>query len=124
MKQIGTVSAIAILTVATSMTITNPTQEDYDQYARDQLAEYLKENVCNDVPEELGEFGKRQCRTLVDTGRIPIQQLVAANTERENYFLFSIYRTKFSDLPFLPTYYFETVGVLQQFVVYQAEEQR
>jgi hypothetical protein len=105
-----------------ALAVTNPGQEAYEDYAQTRLAAYLKEDVCTQTPQEFGEFLKRQCQVLVDTGRPQMQQLIRQTTVRQNFVFFSIYRTNLDVVPVLPAYHFETVGGLSYFFTYQAEE--
>lgn len=104
------------------MVVTNPGQATYEDYAVEQLSKYLKEEVCPQAPEALGSFLRRQCTILVDTGRPQIKQVVAQSTKRENFLLFSIYRTDLDVGTLIPAYSFETVGICQQFYLYKADE--
>lgn len=105
-----------------AMAITNPGRNAYEAYAVEQLTNYLEREACTQAPQELGGLLQRLCSSLVRTGQPQLQQLVAQNTERQNYFLFSIYRTDLSVASFLPRYHFETVGAFQNFYTYEVEE--
>ncbi|NEN96533.1 MAG: DUF4359 domain-containing protein [Moorea sp. SIO1F2] len=113
---------IVLAVVGGSMVVTNPGQATYEDYAVEQLSKYLKEEVCPQAPETLGSFLRRQCTILVDTGRPQIKQVVAQTTKRENFLLFSIYRTDLDVSTLIPSYSFETVGICQQFYLYKADE--
>ena len=133
MKLLNLVTAIGgigLIGLGALMALTNPSRDAYEQYAVERLATYLKEDVCTKAPDNLGilgqnpEFLQRQCKFLVDTGKPQIRQIIAKNTERQNLVLFSVYRTDLNISPLLPAYHFETVGVLQQFYIYQAQEHK
>ncbi|HBB33736.1 MAG TPA: hypothetical protein DDZ80_01230 [Cyanobacteria bacterium UBA8803] len=121
-------AGVLLVGLGVSMALTNPGQDAYEQYAVEKLSTYLKDEVCSQAPTNLEflqqnpEFLKRQCQTLVDTGRPQIQQLISQSTERQNWVVFSIYRTDLSMKPLLPGYHFETVGLLQNFYTYQANK--
>ena len=116
------VSGIALAGLGGAMAITNPGQKAYEQYATEQLTGYLKEKCTQEVPQELGGVLQRHCKSLVDTGRPQLQRLISHKTERHNFVFFSIYRTKLSIAGLLPGYQFETIGVFQNFYLYDAEE--
>ena len=116
------VGIIALVGFGGAMTITNPGQKAYEQYAMKRLTSYLKENVCTQTPEGLGKLLENQCSTLVDLGRPQIQNLIASRTQRQNFLLFSIYSTELSVPAPLPSYRFEAVGAFQKFYIYEAEE--
>ena len=110
-----------------SMTLTNPGSEAYEKYATEKLSIYLKENVCNNPPKELPkgfgieEFWKKQCPSLVKISQPQIKGIIGKTTERKNFFVFSIYSTELSLHSRLPSYHFETLGIFQNFYIYQAE---
>lgn len=121
-SQLWVVGGVALAGLGVAMTVTNPNQEAYEDYAQTQLTAYLKDNVCTEAAQEFGEFLRGQCGALVDAGRPQIEQLIRKTTVRQNYLVFSIYRTDFDFAPILPAYHFETVGVLSRFLTYEAEE--
>ncbi|WP_315889713.1 DUF4359 domain-containing protein [Kovacikia minuta] len=77
-------------------------------------------------------IGVAQCKSLLASNKSEIRKLIANGTYRQDYVFFSIYKTDLipgSVLPsvvasLLPSYHFETVGIFQQFFVYQKKEQR
>ncbi len=116
----------AIALIGTGLAVTNPGPTAYEDFAVQELSRYLQANICQELPPELRQFSE-QCRslgaTLLDTARPQLQNLIAQSTRRENYLLFSIYRTDFSAPPLPRGYEFETVGVFGQFYIYQMVEQ-
>ena len=110
-----TVGGFVLAGLGLSMVLTNPGQKDYEEYATEELTTYLKEEVCTQVPSFLGDFLQQQCKSVVDTGRPQIQQIITETTERQNFVVFSIYRTHLSIDSHLPSYEFETVGIFQNF---------
>ncbi|MDY7014270.1 MAG: DUF4359 domain-containing protein [Cyanobacteriota bacterium] len=116
---------ITLVGLAAGMAITNPSSSDYESFATEHLTQYLKDNACQKLPSELGGVGQQWCQalgnTVVDTGRPQLQQLIANQTQRSNFILFSVYRTRLALGPF-PPYEFETLGILQQFYTYRTEE--
>lgn len=122
---LAVLGGLALVGLGTAMAVTNPNQEAYDEYAVEQLSTYLKEEACSQAPKlpQVEEFLLRQCKSLVDTARPQIKQILSQKTQRQNLVLFSIYRTDLNISPALPAYHFETVGVFQKFYIYQVEEQ-
>ncbi|MEB3309005.1 MAG: DUF4359 domain-containing protein [Snowella sp.] len=104
------------------MAITNPCQQDYEVYATDALSFYLKDKICPQAGQSLGGFVQSYCKTLVDTGRPQIKQIIATTTTRQNFLIFSIYETQLSMPSPVPSYQFQTVGVMQNFYTYQADK--
>ena len=121
---VATIGGTALVGLGVSMALTNPSQDTYEAYAVEQLTTYLKDEGCKQAPKAFGgDFLQRQCKSLVDTGRPQIEQIISQTTQRQNFVLFSIYRTNLEIGPILPVYQFETVGVFENFYVYQAQEQ-
>lgn len=105
-----------------ALALTNPAPKDYERFASTELNLYLKENFCKQASEDLGNFAKRLCPSVVDTIRPQLQQIVKRNTKRQNFILFSIYSTDLSLPSPLPGYYFETLGAFNNFYTYNVEK--
>lgn len=99
------------------LVITNPGQGNYEQYASEKLNSYLKEDVCPEIAQQL----RNPCRILVDFARPKLDLAIAAQTQRQNFLLFSIYQTELSIPSALPDYHFETLGIFDRFYTYCAE---
>ena len=117
-------SAVIVAGLGISMIVTNPGHQAYEEYASEQLNLYLKENYCTKVDQQkgLGRFLQGSCQNLVDSIRPQLQELVTENTTRQNYFLFSIYRTELALPSPLPDYNFATLGIFQKLYLYEAEK--
>lgn len=124
LQVIVAIVGITVTGMGAVMAITNPGQIDYEQYAAEELSSYLKENVCNQTQgqQEVKNLVRGYCKTLVDTGRPQIQDIIALTTKRQNFLLFSIYQTELSFPSPVPSYQFGTIGVLQNFYTYEAQE--
>ncbi|MBP0001392.1 MAG: DUF4359 domain-containing protein [Cyanobacteria bacterium SID2] len=112
-------AGIAILGLGAVMALTNPGESAYENYAEDRLSTYLKEDVCS-------EAGLLQdpCESLVESSQAELQNLIASNTERQNFLLFSIYRTELSvPIPGVPAIKAQTLGVLTRFHTYELQEE-
>ena len=122
----ATTTSLVLGVVGVGLAITNPGPTIYQDYATEQLLIYLQENLCTSLPAQLQQFSE-QCRThgstLINTARPQLRSLLEQNTKRENYLFFSIYRTHFSLPPAVPAYEFETLGIFNQFYIYQAQQQ-
>ena len=121
MASIGALGLTTVLGVA--MANTNPNQAEYEDYAVQRLTEYLKSDVCNKTTKFLERLINYNCDKLVDSANPQIRQLLSATTERQDFFLFSIYRTELKISDFIPSYKFETVGAFNNFYTYTAQEQ-
>jgi hypothetical protein len=116
---------MALLGLGGAMALTNPTQAGYEAYATAKLTEYLSQNTC----AEAGML-KDGCNQLIRENQSEIKEIIAANTQRENFLFLSRYSTELSvsELlpPFLsglvPSYHFETVGIFNGFHVVEAKK--
>lgn len=125
MKHVKTITFISVAVVGglgAVMAIANPSQSAYEEYAARRLTAYVKEEVCNKAPKVFGDFLRRNCTSLVGSSHPAVQRVIATNTQRQNFIFFSIYRTDFSVSPVIPSYHFETIGAMQNFYTYTAEE--
>jgi hypothetical protein len=121
----------AIAGVGVAMAVTNPGQTAYDEFATQRLTEYLNESVCAKAPNLLGNVLQEQCLTLLQDNQAKITELISTNTERENFYIFSIYKTDLSAKELIPpvlsssvpAYHFETVGLFGKFQIYKVEKQ-
>ncbi|QFS42980.1 DUF4359 domain-containing protein [Nostoc sphaeroides] len=117
----GAAAGLAALGVA--MAKTNPSQVEYEEYAVQRLTEYLKSDVCKKTTNLIENLIRFNCDKLVDSANPQIQEILSRTTERQNYLIFSIYRTDLKINSWIPSYKFETVGAFDQFYTYTAEKQ-
>ena len=122
--QFGLIAA-ATLTVAGSLAWFNPDQQAFESYARQQLSSYLQDNLCEDIVSPLGKFIDLPCEELVIENQDLLNGLIQDRTQRDNYLLFSIYRTSLM-LPFggiLPGYEVTTLGIGGRFYIIHISQQ-
>ncbi|MCD8488262.1 DUF4359 domain-containing protein [Kamptonema cortianum] len=103
------------------MVATNPSPRAYEEYAALELSRYAKTNLCTQQ-NPFGSFLQGQCIQLVDAAQPQVRSLVAQTTQRKNLGVLSIYRTELSVISLLPSYEFETVGVLNNFYTFKAQK--
>lgn len=120
LKTIAIVSGVVVAAAGAVLAVTNPGQEAYEEFAAKQLSAYLETNLCEKRASELDLAD--QCKSLLRSNQSRIRRFIADGTERRNYLFFSTYTTNLSVLPFLPSYRFESVGVLRQFHIYEAKQ--
>lgn len=121
---VACVGAAGLAILGAAMAVTNPQEAKYEEYAVKRLTEYLKTDVCKKTPGFglLGKLGDFDCDRLVDSANPQIREIIANTTERQNYLIFSVYRTEIKIDSLLPGYKFETVGAFDNFYTYTAEE--
>lgn len=116
---------LVVLGSAGLMALTNPDETAFGEFALQQV----KTQGCKEVPQIIRE----QCPQFVQDNQSQVKKLITQSTKRENYGLFSIYRTNLStrsivpNLPIfldLPAFQLETVGMFGKFYIYQAEQRR
>jgi hypothetical protein len=121
-----TIAGIVFAGLGAALAITNPRPASFDQYATERLSEYLQTEVCPDA----GSLLTGACSQAIQDNQTAIASLVAKGTRRENYGLWSVYQTNLSLDPLLPSlldgslpsYYVETIGILNGFHIIKAEE--
>lgn len=116
------VGAASIGIIGTILTKTNPNQTEYEQYALDKMTTYLKTDVCNKTPSFLEKLIKVNCEEMLQSAIPNLKELITATTNRQDYLIFSIYRTEIKLDSVIPGYKFETVGALNQFYTFNAEQ--
>lgn len=111
----------AFICLGSVMVATNPGQDVYETYATQQLVTYLDEQVCAKAPTTFGL--NRDCRSLLQSHRSQIQKIIADGTQQRNFVFFSIYTTELSVTSFLPKYRVITLGVFDQFLIYDTMQE-
>lgn len=127
---------VVVVGLGTVLAVTNPTATAYDAYASNIMAQYLQTQGCNQVKtslgEKLGEVFHQQCIEFIQDNQPGLQSLVTNQTLHQNFLVFSHYTTdlsfdKFLPMPLakqLPAYEVKTIGVLNQFLIYQQAEKK
>ncbi len=125
-------TAMGVVGLGVAMAVTNPTEAAYQEYAAQQLSQYLQEKECVKLDASYRDLCKLLDRS---EGQSLLKDIVAKNTERQNYGLLSIYKTNFSTANVLPpflsnflslpqlSYRAETVGLFSRFQTYRVEQQ-
>lgn len=138
-------SGVAILVgLGVAAAITNPSEAAYSDYATLKLSSYLKQEVCAELPEKLGQLITSQipeleaeCVKFIETDQtqLLLQETIADSTERRDFVIFSLYETDLSVKKFVdrlipvsllkfnvPSYTVSTVGVFRSFYIYRVEK--
>lgn len=112
------------------MVSTNPSPDEFEAYALEQM----KSQLCKQVP---AGFGK-ECPGFLEQNKVSVKKMIRENTQRRDYYFFSRYQTSLSlrsvlpqdVMPFLslmpiPTGYdLETIGIFGNFYIYQAQSKQ
>lgn len=102
--------------------LTNPQEPSYQKYAEVAVKTQFKDQVCNQVAEELGVWLEGQCHILVNSTSPYLAEIVTQQTDRQNFLFFSIYQAELPLPEPLPSYHVETLGLLGNFYTYQAKK--
>jgi hypothetical protein len=98
--------------------LTNPDRVAYENYAVEQAGNLAKAE-CDRVPGGLGTLVQQPCRAAIEAYKPQIKPLLAATTTRQNWGLFSIYRSDIS----IPAVNFngrvESIGLFDRFYTYK-----
>ena len=122
LKNIGIAGIVAIGAGAIAL-FTNPGEQEYQKYAALTLRTKIKDKICTKVSQDLGVWLEGQCHILVTTASPYLAEIVARQTERDNFFLFSIYQTNVPLPDPLSSYHLKTFGAFNNFYIYQAQKQ-
>jgi len=114
-------AGLAVFGVA--MSKTNPTQDEYEEYAVNRLSQYIKTDVCKKTSKLIENLLNTSCDKMVDSANPQMRELLSKTTDRQDFMLFSVYRTDLTLGSWLPGYKFETVGAFNNFYTYRAEQQ-
>ena len=124
-KTITGVLGLGIAGLAIAMVMTNPAPAAFAEFA----LQRLREEGCQQIPFGLAS----QCPRFIDDNKVQIQQIMVAHTERQDFILFSVYQTHLSTrslvpdfplMPMLPTFHFQTIGVLGNFYLLEAKKEK
>ena len=113
----------ALIALGVAMVGTNPSRAEYEEYATQRLSGYLKEQGCSKTPSLLDNLIKFNCAKFIDSASPQIKQIIKASTQKQDYLLFSVYRTELQINSLIPSYKFETVGAWDNFFIYKAEKE-
>jgi hypothetical protein len=103
-----------------ALAFTNPGMEEFERFAGERLADLAVQEVCADrLPMPL-KLMIQDCPGLIHSQHKVLGALARRNTRRQNFGVFSLYRTEIggpSVLPFLelPLYRVVTVAAAGQF---------
>ena len=115
---------IALLSIVTgyglvgTMALTNPDRDAYETYAIEQIGN-LARDQCSQAPAGLGIFLQGPCHGAIEAYKPRLRPILAATTTRQNWLIFSIYRSDIS----IPAVSFnakvESIGIFNNFLIYK-----
>jgi hypothetical protein len=116
--QIVLLSIVATLGVGGLMMLTNPERGAYEEYAVEQLGNQAREK-CDLAPSGLGILFQGTCRVAIDNFKPQLRTLVSASSNRQNFGLFSIYRSDISIPVVNLGVKVESIGMFNRFFTYK-----
>lgn len=132
LKSMAITGGIALLGIAAVLRATNPSMENYATFATQEAITYLETDACTKKLPIIGNSFQDECIKTIQSPdtQARIRSLIIENTDRKDYWLFSVYKTDLTVkdvVPFvpenlLPKYQAESVGVLKFFKTYGAKE--
>jgi hypothetical protein len=94
---------LPLAVASAALALTNPTPRDFQDFAGDQVVDWLAPELCRDSGLPLTvHLLVRDCPALVRSQRRVLGQLVAAATRRYDAGLFSVYVTELGGQALLP----------------------
>ena len=125
MKLSTLLGTVLMVVAIAGLVATNPGPTAYARYVSVKAEKYLSEEICTELPAGLGSLLSEQCAELVQTLQPQLDSLIRDRTDRLNLGVASFYQTSFgiSELPMLPEYKVETLGILRRFFTYRASKQ-
>lgn len=126
-------SSALLIAVAGVLFCTNPPGQRYESFAVSEAKDYLVADACPRKLPFLGDSLRDECITLIQSeASTPLlRSMIRQGTQRQNFGLFSLYRTQLDietlvpALPrgWVPVYEIEAIGVLNTLTIYRAQEQ-
>ena len=116
--QIVLASIIGVCGLGGVMALTNPSRSSYEVYAVEQLGELAK-SQCNQAPAGFGIVLQGPCRAAIEAFKPQIRPMLAAATTRQNFIIFSIYRSNLS-IPAVNLHaQVKSIGIFNNFYTYK-----
>ncbi|MGH8002009.1 MAG: DUF4359 domain-containing protein [Brasilonema sp.] len=114
---------VGVTILGMAMANTNPNQTKYEEYAVQRLTEYLQSNVCKKSPNLFENLIHWNCEQLLEAANPRMKEIISLSTEKQDFIIFSVYRTDLKLNNLIPSYKFETVGAFDNFYTYSAQKQ-
>jgi Domain of unknown function (DUF4359) len=116
--QIVLLSIVAGCGLGGIMALTNPSRSAYEIYAVERIGDLAKDQ-CDRAPAGLGVLLQQPCRAAIEAYKPQLRPLLAATTNRQNWILFSIYRSDISIPVVNLNARVESIGIFDRFFTYK-----
>lgn len=121
LKKIGTLGII-LGGIGAIALATNPGEAGYRKYASEKIRTELKDKICTQVGQDVGVWVESQCNILIVTASPYLAEAISQQTQRQNFYLFSLYQGDLSLQEPLPKYHVATIGIFGNYHTYQAKK--
>jgi hypothetical protein len=121
LRKIGT-AGIVLAGISAIAVVTNPGEAGYRKYAGEKIKTELKDKICNQVAVDLGVWLEGQCHILISTASPYLAEVISQQTQRQNFYLFSLYQGDLTLPEPLPRYHVATIGIFGNYHTYQAKK--
>ena len=116
--QTGLISIVIGCGLGGVMVLTNPSRDTYESFAIDRIGDLAKDK-CDHAPDGFGVFIQGPCRAAIEAYKPQLRPVLAAATSRQNWGLFSIYRSSIM-VPIVNLQVeVESIGIFDRFFVYK-----
>jgi Domain of unknown function (DUF4359) len=116
--KIGLLSIVAGCGLGGVMALTNPSRAAYESFAVDRIGDLAKDK-CDHAPDGLGVFIQGPCRAAIEAYKPQLRPILAATTSRQNWGVFSIYRSNIMVPIVNLQIQVESIGIFDRFFVYK-----
>jgi hypothetical protein len=117
--QLILLSIFAVCGLGGIMAVTNPDRSAYEVYAVEQLGD-LARTQCDRAPAGFRVVLQGPCRAAIESIKPQLRPMLAANTNRRNFILFSIYQSDISISAANLNTQIESIGIFNSFYTYKA----
>lgn len=110
---------------------TNPSIEKYQAFAIAEAKDYLVDDACPRPIPFLGTSLQDECNDFLQSEQSTpiIRRMIDRSSKRQNFGLFSLYRTRLDmetimpalPLGLVPSYQLDAIGLGNQFMIYRAQ---
>ncbi|AFZ37447.1 hypothetical protein Sta7437_3965 [Stanieria cyanosphaera PCC 7437] len=120
-----TIGILALVLGIGIMTFTNPNQQQYVQYASEQIIRELPQDFCNNSQlKKWFDFANQNLSQLcqsglglgLNLGKESVKQIIDNNTQRQNLILLSLYTTNIANRQY------QTAGLFGKFITFKKTE--
>lgn len=113
---------LALLGIFTlcGLALTNPDRDAYENYAVDLVGQLGREQ-CDRAPGGFGVVLQGPCQAAIESFKPKLRPLLAATSRRQNFLVFSLYKSELSIPSVNLNLSMESIGICNNFFTYKAQ---